>query len=534
MLRGETILRGLLVALVVAALLLSLGVGWQRIRWEASYKRVGLAIPYQELSHIVHQEDELLLKEHLERLRKIGVVALTLELSSFPDWGLQNAEIDGQLARVLRQAQALGIDAALVVENSDIEKLQRALALRPSYILVMDLPPLEVLSESAAATLRSASALLGVVEFAEPLALPQGVESQLVRAHAIKSRELERLALVGALERWERAVQERHIRLLWVTEHERFAYYLERLSDRLQRLGFTLDRPLPPEMLKNSPVYLAIGLGFVALLLFLLERFWKLSWGSLLAVGSVGGLAFALWGASDLWGARQALALTIAAITPGALILLLKERLEGWRLWLAVSLGSIGAGLAIGALLSDTAHFLKVAEFRGVKIALITPSLLVIATELLSGPRASALRAELRRGAWVVPLLGLAVLFLVLERSGNLPLIAVARWEEALREHLENLFIARPRFKEFLIGHPALFLWRAPTMAQSKLLSLSLLALGALGQASIINTFAHLHTPLALSLWRTLNGLILGAVVGLAVRGIFLVWLRWREHRRSS
>jgi hypothetical protein len=93
------------------------------------------------------------------------------------------------------------------------------------------------------------------------------------------------------------------------------------------------------------------------------------------------------------------------------------------------------------------------------------------------------------------------MLFFVLERSGNLPAIPVARWEELLRERLEDWLIARPRFKEFLVGHPALMLWRR----EPSLVHLGLLALGALGQASIINTFVHLHTPLVLSLWRTIK-----------------------------
>ncbi|MFQ6118185.1 MAG: DUF5693 family protein, partial [Candidatus Bipolaricaulia bacterium] len=51
------------------------------------------------------------------------------------------------------------------------------------------------------------------------------------------------------------------------------------------------------------------------------------------------------------------------------------------------------------------------------------------------------------------------------------------------------------------------------------------LTLGMVGQVSIINTFAHLHTPLLMSLLRTANGRVLGLVVGL----ILLEIVRWGE-----
>ncbi|MFP4588852.1 MAG: DUF5693 family protein [Candidatus Acetothermia bacterium] len=41
-----------------------------------------------------------------------------------------------------------------------------------------------------------------------------------------------------------------------------------------------------------------------------------------------------------------------------------------------------------------------------------------------------------------------------------------------------------------------------------------MLFLGFLGQTSVINTFAHLHSPLLLSLLRTANGLLLGSALG--------------------
>jgi uncharacterized membrane protein (UPF0136 family) len=216
----------------------------------------------------------------------------------------------------------------------------------------------------------------------------------------------------------------------------------------------------------------------------------------------------------------------IASVVPWLSLWMSTERFSGWKLVVIVSLCSIVAGLAAAAVLSDLSYFLKINEFRGVKLALVAPSALIMMAELRRWRGLSG-RILADRRAWLIPALGLGMLFFVLERSGNLPAIPVARWEELLRERLEDWLIARPRFKEFLVGHPALMLWRR----EPSLVHLGLLALGALGQASIINTFVHLHTPLTLSLWRTINGLVLGLLIGLTTRFVLAGIQQWR--RRS-
>lgn len=108
-------------------------------------------------------------------------------------------------------------------------------------------------------------------------------------------------------------------------------------------------------------------------------------------------------------------------------------------------------------------------------------------------------------------LIGVAVLLtvvIVIIRSGNYPIIPVTDTELRFRSFLENMFLFKPRFKEFLFGHPLLILglW-----SRSRIL----LILGLAGQVSIINTFLHLHTPLDISLIRTFYGFVLGSALGL-------------------
>lgn len=517
--------RYLLYSVLALAIAISLWVGLQRVAWDGAYQTVGLVVPAQELNSSLSYDE---LHDSLTRMRAQGVIALSLELADLPEWNLNRADLNDEVVRVLHTAQALGFGVVFIV---DAEYSDRpSLALHSDFVVIISdrgsVVPSWMITDFR-------DAMLGILEFSEPSGLRELYQwgwRNFVRVHAIKSRELERLGLEGALTRWERAVQERAIRLLWVTEHRRFPRYLERLSQRIRQLGMKLGQPSVPASFENSyAIYLAIGAGFVGLVALVLLSVSQLSVAALFSGGLGGVSAVAILGSWDFEWARQALALMIAVLAPWLVLFVGKEKLSGWKLLITVSLGSSCAGLAIAALLSDPSYFLKLAEFRGVKLALVAPSVLIVLTELWRW-RAEAgwskLAAQLKRGAWVVPAIGLSALFLVLERSGNLPAIPVARWEELIRERLEDWLTARPRFKEFLVGHPALVLWkREPSLSQ-----LGLLALGALGQASIINTFVHLHTPLVLSLWRTLNGLVLGLFIGVCLR--FVLWRvgRWRQH----
>jgi len=125
----------------------------------------------------------------------------------------------------------------------------------------------------------------------------------------------------------------------------------------------------------------------------------------------------------------------------------------------------------------------------------------------------------LLRYAIAAIIVGVAAVVL-LARSGNfgLPLLCI---EERLRTLAEQWLVVRPRTKEYLIGHPALMLAAAAAVMGWRAWVLPLAAVGVIGQAGIINSFSHLHTPLLYTLWRTGNALAVGSVLGLA--GIWIV-----------
>jgi len=120
-----------------------------------------------------------------------------------------------------------------------------------------------------------------------------------------------------------------------------------------------------------------------------------------------------------------------------------------------------------------------------------------------------------------VILAALAALIIALMRTGNQPLVAPSTAEIGLRDQIESLLVIRPRTKEFLLGHPALMLAVVLSL-RGRRSWLPLVALfAAVGQASVLNTFCHFHTPLAVTLLRVANGLWIGALIGIA---LVLVW----------
>ena len=100
-------------------------------------------------------------------------------------------------------------------------------------------------------------------------------------------------------------------------------------------------------------------------------------------------------------------------------------------------------------------------------------------------------------------------------RSGHTSGMPVSGLELRFRAFLERAFYARPRSKELLIGHPAFMLaamawWRKwPTMV-----FFALVLVATIGQGSMVETFAHMRTPIYMSFMRGIGGIVLGAGIG--------------------
>ena len=380
-------------------------------------------------------------------------------------------------------------------------------------------------------------------------ALAALVPEKVVRVHSVSARELLNFTQPELIDRFVRAVRERNIRLCYI----RFPFhikgeplavaceYLSALREALVQRGFVLGIPSPLAPV-TMPVWLWAGVALgavivgVAFLCLFLPLAPSQQWG-VTALAFVLGLA--LWFLSPLWAARLA-ALGIAVVAPvlalwfGAQQTLSSgPRFARAAKGLGVCLGIVLAnGLLLAAALFDHRFWLKVSEFTGVKVSQLLPLLIVLVlvvsrwldtVELPFSERVEIARHSWQRW-WATPVQWgqaialvalLAALAYWLMRTGNEPGLGVPAWELQLRAALEDFLGVRPRFKEFLLGHPALvlaFVFLTGTHLEARI-GQWLLVPAAIGLASVMNTFSHAHTPIALSPLRTAHGLSLGVLL---------------------
>lgn len=193
----------------------------------------------------------------------------------------------------------------------------------------------------------------------------------------------------------------------------------------------------------------------------------------------------------------------------------LERHLQGLRVWLVALLYALAGAVFLAALGSTPQSVLGLSPFRGVSLTLLVPPLLVALSFLPTNykPTLNLLyNHPVKLGEVVIALVGLAVVALAVLRRGNdaAPTI-VPEWELQLRAFLQDVMV-RPRFKE-IFAHalaPIALLLPWPAWIRNMLL-----VMVALGMGSILNTFAHYHTPLSISFFRVLNGIWIGVALGL-------------------
>lgn len=483
--------RWLLRALVVIGLIALLAVSAARTVWELDYRQTTVAV---HLGDLVQQgSNSEPLAETLAELREAGATAVTvspLSIASLHDrffpQRIPSVSISPDTLNAVRDN-----DLALYWRLEDWvpaedygNYLNALMAHEPTGLIAARAvgAPANEMDTHLQAILESERAMLGWAEFIPPpfgLNGSEARERNIFRAHLLERAERARLTEPDALNRYVQAVRERRVRLVEVRAGrlDQVRQDTARLRDRLVRSGYALA-PSP----ERVPAFR----------------------GTLPGLGPT---------------ARDGLAWLLAVLGPLGAYGLIRRRLShNSSLWtdaqillIASGISAVG-GLAAAATLSDPAHFLGLHDIPGVKPALAVP---VAGVALLALTRSSWRTWRPLDGiVWVGA--GMA-LIVALMRSGSFSVLPVPELEREMRNALEGLLIVRPRFKEFLIGHPALLVWMGLGAVRLRPWAGGLLAIGMLGQVSIVNSFLHLHTPLWVTLLRTFHGLWLGLVIGLAL-----------------
>ncbi|MFW5749460.1 MAG: DUF5693 family protein, partial [Halanaerobium sp.] len=360
---------------------------------------------------------------------------------------------------------------------------------------------------------------------------------QILRTHSMQQDEVADANDQQIISRYLLSVRERNVKVLYHKPYlkgnqlaERNLGLLAALTSKLETDGFNLGNSQPVDYFSNSRWQLmAILLGVTAAGILLLNYFTSFKYSQMMNIffilAAAAGVFLLLTGREILL--RQITALGSAVIFPSlAVIIFLIERnkggenLEGglslsfvfFNFTAAVLTALIG-GIFVSAALNSSNFIFKINDFRGVKIAFLMP-LIIISLYYLFQPGSKDLRYEIPRLLESVIKIkhlilagGLALIAVIyIGRTGNFPLLPVPAWELTIRGLLERLLYVRPRFKEFLIGHP-LFIFSLYLSAEKRkqLYFYPILMLASVGVITTVNTFSHLHTPVIISLLRTLH-----------------------------
>ncbi|QYR22089.1 hypothetical protein KZ483_03425 [Paenibacillus sp. sptzw28] len=211
----------------------------------------------------------------------------------------------------------------------------------------------------------------------------------------------------------------------------------------------------------------------------------------------------------------------------------------GRRLSMAIALFASTAVISFAGipyafgLLNNITYSLVLEQFRGVSLLHLAPiGLAAVYVFLYTGDSVIGnLRKLLNMQITVLWIIVAAIIGAVglyyLSRTGNQG--QASSIELLFRNTLQNTFGVRPRTKEFLLAHP-LFLFGLFLSLRYRA-AWVLFIVGAIGQLSMVDTFAHIHTPLHISIIRVLLGLGLGAIIGLIIIAVWQaaegVWRRW-------
>lgn len=388
----------------------------------------------------------------------------------------------------------------------------------------------------AAEQIRAAGFWIGPVEFTSQGGLPRitkELQDRLVRVHSMVASEIDRNEPPDIVDRYVRAVVERGIKGLFLRPIslssedplESFGSYIAMVRSGIERDGYQA-KPARPEMPPSRPLWtvLLCGLGIIAAGGFLAFQGLGSRWGIV-----VGGLLLLLTAGAAAGFGLKFLTLAGAIVFPTLALLAAFDKGNpsgNAGKWIAAFFWitglSIIGGLHVAALLTLPSYILRIEQFFGVRIAHFLPPVFVAVYLIVSeGDIKSMLRGAVKWMDVLIMFGILGVVFVMLSRTGNDNPGDVSALELKLRNFLDRVLPERPRTKEFLIGHPALILSLSLAFRGSRGWLPLTAFLAAVGQVSILNTFCHLHTPIAVSLMRVAVGVVMGGIVGLIALGVF-------------
>ncbi len=327
--------------------------------------------------------------------------------------------------------------------------------------------------------------------------LEKGNNRNVAKIHSVLPLEMSRLSYSAAIERYVKSVKERGVRMLLirpfsmsnVDSTEAFSGFVTKIKNRLDLFGYKVG---VPSSLCDKNVGMLGGVfttwlsSIVCLLIFSILLYIAMysissTYANVLSVGVMVMLFSIVWGmfhyllhhTSDyVYGVKLISGVKLAHIVPLGFVFI--ALVDKFKLWTYFKNNPVYPSQLVGAFL-------------------------------------------------FIGLLGYMLL-----RSGNEGVNTVSGMELYLRNFIDSTFGIRPRIKEIFFGYPVLFagFWlfvqsdKIKRLNWLKLPASILITLGSIVFVSIYNTFSHIHTPLEVSVLRSILGVIFGGIVGLGLVGI--------------
>lgn len=325
---------------------------------------------------------------------------------------------------------------------------------------------------------------------------------------------------------------------------------------RIENNGFTIGQAEPFHVSDSSMqryFKLVAVAGAVALIAIMISYFLPALTLAAFILGLIGCAGLYVLNSSLM---EQALALAVAISGPTVATVLAVRKITALHdqkpepstgsrlgktvlLYVQTSILSLAAVPFVIALLNNISYSLVLNQFRGVSLLHFVPIFLVAVYLLFY--RGISLQTEVPKllrmpiTVWMVGALVIlaAAGYYYLSRTGNAG--SVSSYEMAFRTFMENTFGVRPRTKEFLMAHPLFIVGAFAAIKYRKAIYVMIIAV--IGQLSMVDTFAHIHSPILISLVRGLLGLGMGLIFGIIAAGVWRLlegaWTRWSPRLRK-
>lgn len=474
-----------------------------------------------------------------------------------PDFTALDFARSERAAVLYRPTTALGLSGARAGASILFlkDKYPEISCVIPAGLIVPGYPEIKAFAEA----LKSAGLSAAQPEFVRQIgagALFQAMMPDVIPLHSLVRDELiaRRMTRAQVVERMVRAAHERSVRILLMRPYDMYGTSklqpflddVSLVSSALRLRGYVTAMPSAmPVRGASLPGALAVSLVLTACCWFYVRRLGQ-NISKLVARRELGALAAAaavlgvlIWKLGPL--SRIAGGVTAAMIAAEAALWALDRYKKPFSGLVAGLLIVMTGGLVIAGHYGTTAAVLRLTPFSGVKLTLLLPPLLILASDLRRRVHPESPGEIMRRppvwGELVLCAVVLGGALIMAVRSGNVSF--VPGWEIRFRDMLERLLWVRPRTKEFLFGYPCLMIYYifmrhnwAPRLREA-------LRIGAgVAFSSAVNTFCHFHTLLPLTMMRVVNGWMLGALIGLAVTLLvdyagIPMWRRLREEPRG-